>query len=240
MSFPKITRRISKEQEEVKIQFLTENYELILDRTKCVGCGTCSRVCPKDAISRGPVGASIRFPTIGDLIPEVYDPHKCVMCGTCVYMCPFSALTMKKNGEVLQLDQIPLVVEQAVPKLEFEAKKIKNAKGVERIVKQYAKAEVSIVDEECAKGCGACADVCPSGAIVIAQRPEHGWEISKNVEVVDQDACVACGACDSACPTGALRLKITDVKFSGKYNEIFWEPLIERLKTLKWSKKEEA
>ena len=59
------------------------------------------------------------------------------------------------------------------------------------------------------------------------------------VEFVDQDTCVACGACDNACPTGAVKLEITDVKFSGDYNEIFWNPLIERLKTLRWSKSKE-
>ncbi len=100
MSFPKISRTISKEVEHVKIQFLTESLELILDKTKCVGCGTCARVCPKEAVSRGPIGASRRFPTTTDIIPEVYDPKLCVFCGTCVYMCPFSALMLKKNGEI--------------------------------------------------------------------------------------------------------------------------------------------
>ncbi|MBY9009263.1 MAG: 4Fe-4S binding protein, partial [Candidatus Lokiarchaeota archaeon] len=73
MSFPKISREISKEIESIKVQFLIENLELILNRDKCVGCGTCARVCPKDAISRGPVGASRRFPTTEDIIPELYD-----------------------------------------------------------------------------------------------------------------------------------------------------------------------
>jgi ferredoxin len=73
ISFPKISRSISKEVEHVKVQFLTESLELILDRTKCIGCGTCARVCPKDAISRGPVGSSRRFPKLEDIIPEVYD-----------------------------------------------------------------------------------------------------------------------------------------------------------------------
>ena len=59
-----------------------------------------------------------------DIIPEIYDPKKCVFCGTCVVMCPFSALTLKKDGEVIELNDIQIVKENVVPKLEFEAKKI--------------------------------------------------------------------------------------------------------------------
>ncbi|TFF89207.1 MAG: 4Fe-4S dicluster domain-containing protein [Promethearchaeota archaeon] len=239
MSFPKISRTINEQEERVKVKFLTESLELILNREKCVGCGTCARVCPKGAVSRGPVGASRRFPETEDIIPEVYDPKKCVFCGTCVTMCPFGALTLKKDEKLIELKNIPIVAQNVVPKIEFKAKKIKNNDGLERIVKQYAKGKVSVIDEECAKGCGSCAEVCPSGAIVIAKRPEHGWEKSKNVEVADPDACVACGACDNACPTGALKLEITEINYSGEYSEMFWPPLIERLKELRWNKKEE-
>lgn len=238
MSFPKISRLIGEKEEKVKVEFLTESLELILNREKCAGCGTCSRVCPKEAVSRGPIGATRRFPTTEDIIPQIYDPKKCVFCGTCVYMCPFSALTLKRDGEVVNIDDISIVKQKAVPKLEFQAKKIKNNDGLERVVKQYSKAEVAVNDEECAHGCTTCAVVCPAGVIELAKRADKGWEMSKNVEVVRPDDCVACGACDNACPTGALKLKITDVKFSGDYNDIFWTPLVKRLKTLKWSKEE--
>lgn len=239
MSFPKISRKISKEMEHVKVQFLTESLELLLERNKCTGCGTCARVCPKEAISRGPVGYSRRFPTTEDIIPELYDPKKCVFCGTCVYMCPFSALTLKKDGEAYNLVDIPIVKEKVVPTLEFEAKKIKDSKGVERTVKKYNSGTVAVVDAECAGGCQTCAEVCPSGAIMIPPKPEFGWESGPNV-VVDDTKCVFCGACDNACPTGAIKLTIKEIKSSGEYSDMFWTPLVNRLKSLRWSEENEG
>lgn len=237
MSFPKISRKITKDEEQVKVQFLTESLELILNRQKCTGCGTCARVCPKDAISRGPVGYSRRFPTTAEIIPEVYNAHACIFCGTCVYMCPFGALTLKKDGEIINLENITIVKEKVVPKLDFETKKIKSNDGVERVVKQYNIGKIHIVDEECAGGCQTCADVCPSGAITIPPKADKGWETTPNV-VVDEEKCIFCGSCDNACPTGAIRLEISEVKCSGDFSELFWPPLVERLKTLRWTKKE--
>ena len=243
MSFPKISRKMESSQETITIQFLTENRELILNKEKCLGCGTCSRVCPKEAINRGPIGASRRskiekFPTKEDIIPEIYDAHKCVFCGTCVYFCPASALTIKKNGIITNLEDIEIVKQKVVPKLEFEAKKIKDNKNVERVLKQYAKGNISIVDKDCAGGCRTCADICPSGAISVPAKSDKAWESVPNV-VVDSEKCIICGACDNACPTGAIKLEITDIKFSGDYNAIFWDDLIKRLKQLRWSNKKE-
>jgi len=238
MSFPKITRSINEKEERIKTQFLIESLELILERGKCVGCGTCARVCPHDAISRGPIAAAKKFPTMEDIIPNLYDPRKCVYCGCCVAMCPFSALTIKKDGEIIELNEIIIVKEKVLPQLEFEAKKITDNEGIERVVKQYTDGEVSIVDEECSGGCRACADVCPSGAITIPAKAEKGWESVPNV-VVDSEKCIFCGSCDNACPTGAIKLKITEVKSSGDFSELFWIPLVDRLKTLRWSEKKE-
>ena len=72
--------------------------------------------------------------------------------------------------------------------------------------------------------------MCPSGAITIPKKADKGWEKTPNVEV-DPEKCVFCGACDNACPTGAVKLEISKIKYSGKFNDPFWPNLMERLKT---------
>lgn len=50
------------------------------------------------------------------------------------------------------------------------------------------------VDSEQCRGCGACANVCPVGAI---QMIDH-------VAVINQDTCRQCQMCVSACPVNAI------------------------------------
>ena len=50
------------------------------------------------------------------------------------------------------------------------------------------------ISDECV-ACGACADTCPVGAIVLGD---------KGIYVVT-DECVDCGACEDGCPVGAIK-----------------------------------
>ena len=50
-------------------------------------------------------------------------------------------------------------------------------------------------------GDGACARVCPSGAIGVAADSDGGWAWD-----LDDARCVFCGLCAEACPTGAIAL----------------------------------
>ncbi len=51
---------------------------------------------------------------------------------------------------------------------------------------------VKVIADNCV-ACGACADVCPNGAIEV-----------KDVAVIDGGKCVDCGACVDECPSAAL------------------------------------
>ncbi len=52
-----------------------------------------------------------------------------------------------------------------------------------------------VITDECV-ACGACADTCPVGAIVLDE--------GKGIYVIN-DECVDCGACEDGCPVGAIK-----------------------------------
>ena len=60
----------------------------ITDKTKCCGCGACSQVCPKNAIS-------MQSDNEGFLYPKI-DENKCIQCGLCLKTCPI--LNNKKQN----------------------------------------------------------------------------------------------------------------------------------------------
>jgi ferredoxin len=68
-----------------------------IDEVYCVGCGSCIKVCPKDAISvpRG-------------VVAQV-DMEKCVGCGLCAKMCPASVIeivkTVIENKEIFEYEK---------------------------------------------------------------------------------------------------------------------------------------
>jgi ferredoxin len=51
-----------------------------------------------------------------------------------------------------------------------------------------------LVDESNCSGCGACEDVCPTGAV----------KVTGGIARIDRSACNECGACFAACPRGAV------------------------------------
>lgn len=88
--------------------------ELVWDKEKCTGCGTCSKTCPQGAI---------RIITSAKIDENKYmvetfevDTGYCISCGLCVEACPFEALYMGyayerakyRRDELIQTKEIML------------------------------------------------------------------------------------------------------------------------------------
>lgn len=70
-----------------------------IDKTKCVECGQCAKVCPYSAIQnfKRPCVKSCKVNAISmtESKAACIDNEKCISCGACVYQCPFGAITDK-------------------------------------------------------------------------------------------------------------------------------------------------
>ncbi|MBQ9449378.1 MAG: 4Fe-4S dicluster domain-containing protein [Acholeplasmatales bacterium] len=75
------------------------NHVAHIDKTKCVECGMCSKVCPYSAIvnRKRPcqIACKVKAITINEDNAAAIDDSKCISCGACVYQCPFGAITDK-------------------------------------------------------------------------------------------------------------------------------------------------
>ena len=75
------------------------NHVAHIDKSKCVECGMCAKVCPYFAIvnRKRPcqIACKVKAISINEDNAAAIDNNKCIQCGACVYQCPFGAITDK-------------------------------------------------------------------------------------------------------------------------------------------------
>jgi 4Fe-4S ferredoxin len=212
---------------------------LVLNKTKCTGCGICSEVCPQDAIVLGLVGAVVRG-AVEDDAPISVDPAKCSYCGVCKIMCPFDALEVLVDGE----PTLPILEQEGFPEYNIDAEinqdkcvrctlcnEVCPADAIVRNVPAYegsteggvnreSALDATItfaVDKEKCTVCGICADLCP--ALTIRRVPFTAETVASAGDVIwDESLCDACSVCSLACPQDAIAVERTvkaDSKLAG-------------------------
>ncbi len=75
------------------------NHVAHIDKTKCVECGACAKVCPYSAIQnyKRPceTACKVKAISMGESKQAKINDDKCISCGACVYQCPFGAINDK-------------------------------------------------------------------------------------------------------------------------------------------------
>ena len=159
----------------------------VIDESKCVMCGKCIEVCPKNLIVRKPFNQEVvvecNSKDFGKTVKQKCSVG-CMGCGICAKVCPFDAIVIENN--IAKIDytkctQCMVCVEKCPTKV--IKGDIKNRRKVE------------IIKDLCI-GCTICKKQCKFDAIEGELKEKHTVNIEK---------CVGCQKCLEKCPKKAIK-----------------------------------
>ncbi|HJJ28777.1 MAG TPA: 4Fe-4S binding protein [Methanocorpusculum sp.] len=204
--FPKFSKRVEGNTVVMEQRLLKKTSQLILDASKCVGCGICVEVCPRDAVKIGMVGAANRGATTEAAV--FVDPAVCSYCGVCTIMCPFNSLELRIDGE----KSLPIREQEGFPEYDYTTE----------------------IDESKCDRCTICSEACPHDAIV-RDVPKYEGTVEGGVDrhvaladakvefVNDKEKCTLCGICSSLCPALHEEKNPLDAKNTKVTGELVWD-----------------
>ncbi len=181
---PDTTKRQLDKKLVLERKTLTRRHVLTLDEDRCVGCGICVAICPKEAPKLSPPvtreGRLVQKPRVD------FEADKCVFCGECVDLCPTNAIKMEINDE----QRIPIFEVEAFPTLRklisVDAKKC------------WYGAITAACDLVCQKE-------CPTEAIEVTVKNVGEGPEGRIVDFkVREEECIFCKKCEVACPEDAI------------------------------------
>jgi len=163
---------------------LAKRHVLTLDEDRCVGCGICEAICPKESPKLSPSvtrdGKLVQKPCVD------FEADKCVFCGECVDLCPTNAIRIEINGE------------QRVPVFEFEA-----FPALRKLISVDArKCWYGAITANCDL---VCQKECPTEAIEVTIKKVGEDPAGRIVDFkVVEEECIFCKKCERACPEAAI------------------------------------
>ncbi|MEJ2296108.1 MAG: 4Fe-4S dicluster domain-containing protein [Candidatus Lokiarchaeota archaeon] len=221
--FPRVKKLSNERINEVKVEFYDKTQAVEIDITKCIGCGLCIKACPKGVIYSKSLKGKVRVKK-EDLIPEIPNPLDCSYCGTCAFVCPTYAIYLKKNGRYVNRKDIGIIAKKVVPQLNFDCVELMNPEGK---AKMFIDGNIEFDEDKCIS-CMSCLNVCPTNSF-----SKNEADKKRTKPVFHGEKCINCGACVRACSKNAIKIEIKSINFSGKFNDYFWNSLIERIRSAK-------
>jgi 4Fe-4S ferredoxin len=142
-----------------------KNYSLTLNKNKCVGCGMCMQICPREAIEvtlTPKVEGKAQTPAV------TINKEKCTYCGVCEAICPFAAVTTRIDGEHV----VPVVKSDSFPQLARE---------------------ITVDESKCVLECTQIEEPCPLDLIKVSVKPKDG-KVTVEIQKESCPGCRVCEA----------------------------------------------